>query len=157
MIKEFKDFIAKGNVIDLAVAFILGAAFTVIVKSLVSDILMPPIGLILGDASLADRFVVLKDGATAGPYTTLADAQGSGAVTMNYGTFIDAVIAFLVIGFILFMLVRSLKKAEQRREKEVVAAAPTTKPCPFCKSSISLDAQKCAFCTSDLSDAPATA
>lgn len=150
MLNEFRDFIAKGNVIDLAVAFILGAAFTVIVKSLVSDILMPPIGLLFGDASLADRFIVLRNGDVDGPYATLAAAQEAGAVTMNYGSFIDAIIAFLIIAFVLFLIVGYVKRAQNMRQKEVLAAAPTTKDCPFCRSAINIEAEKCAFCTSDL-------
>jgi large conductance mechanosensitive channel len=154
VLKEYRDFIAKGNVLDLAVAFILGAAFTVIVKSLVTDILMPPVGLIFGDASLADRFVVLKDGATAGPYETLEAAQTAGAVTMNYGVFIDAIIAFLAVGFILFMVVRYFKKIQERGKQEEAAAAPTTKKCPRCMSDVNINATRCSHCTSDI---PATA
>lgn len=150
MLKEYRDFISKGNVLDLAVAFILGAAFTIIIKSFVTDIIMPPIGLIFGDASLADRFVVLEDGSTAGPYETLAAAKEAGAVTMNYGVFIDAVIAFLIIAFVLFLIVRYFKKVQARNAKEEAAAAPTTQKCPQCKSEVSIDATRCAFCTSEI-------
>lgn len=156
MIKDFKEFVTRGNILDLAVAFVLGAAFTVIVKSFVSDILMPPIGLIFGDATLSDRFITLQDGGdVAGPYETLAAAKDAGAVTINYGTFIDAVIAFLIVAFVLFMLLRSVKRMQERNKEEEVAAAPTTKDCPFCHSSISIEATKCAFCTSQLSGAEA--
>lgn len=155
MLKAFKDFITRGNVLDLAVAFVLGAAFIVIVKSLVSDILMPPIGLIFGDASLSDRFVTLQDGDVAGPYITLAAAKEAGAVTMNYGVFIDGVIAFLIVAFVLFMIVRYVKKLQDRAKEEEVAAAPNTKDCPFCHSTVNIEATKCAFCTSELSPSPA--
>ena len=150
MLKDFRDFINRGNVLDLAVAFVLGGAFTVIVKSLVSDILMPPIGLIFGDASLADQFVVMKNGATAGPYDTLAAAKKAGAVTLNYGSFIDAVIAFIIVAFAMFIIVRYYKRMQEMNKKEVAAAAPTTKNCPFCQSSVSIKATKCAFCTADM-------
>ena len=143
MLKDFRDFINRGNVLDLAVAFVLGGAFTVIVKSLVSDILMPPVGLIFGDASLADQFVVLKNGATAGPYDTLAAAKEAGAVTLNYGSFIDAVIAFIIV--------RYYKRLQEMNKKEVAAAPPTTKSCPFCQSTISIKATRCAFCTAEIS------
>ena len=155
MLKDFREFITRGNILDLAVAFVLGAAFTVIVKSLVTDILMPPIGLIFGDASLADRFVVLQDGETAGPYVTLDAAEEAGAVTMNYGVFIDAVIAFLIVALVLFLILRYVKKLQELRREEEVAAAPTTKACPFCESEIKVSATRCAFCTSDLSTATA--
>lgn len=154
MLKDFRDFVTKGNILDLAVAFVLGAAFTVIIKSFVSDILMPPIGLIFGDSTLSDRFITLEDGGNVvGPYETLAAAKEAGAVTINYGNFIDAVIAFLIVGFVLFMLLRYVKRLQERSKEEEVAAAPTTKDCPFCHSTISLDASKCAFCTSQLAGA----
>ena len=154
MLKEYRDFIAKGNVLDLAVAFILGAAFTVIVKSLVTDIIMPPVGLIFGDASLADKFVVLEDGSTPGPYETLAAAKEAGAVTMNYGVFIDGIIAFLIIGFILFLIVKYFKKIQEMNAKEEAPAPPNTKKCPHCMSDVAIAATRCAFCTSEI---PATA
>jgi large conductance mechanosensitive channel len=155
LLTEFKNFISRGNVLDLAVAFILGAAFTVIVKSLVSDILMPPIGLIFGDASLANEFVVLEDGATPGPYASLADAQAAGAVTLNYGAFIDAIIAFLIVALALFLIVYYFQKAQNLRKKEVAAAAPTTKKCPRCMSDVNINATRCAYCTSDIPAASA--
>jgi large conductance mechanosensitive channel len=131
----------------------MGASFTVIVKSLVSDILMPPIGLLFGDASLADRFVVLKDGEVAGPYLTLADARAAGAVTMNYGTFIDAVIAFLAVAFVLFVIVRYSRKMTEKNKKEAPPAAPATKKCPHCMSDVNIGATRCAFCTSQIAAA----
>jgi large conductance mechanosensitive channel len=155
MLKEFRDFITRGNVVDLAVAFVLGAAFTVIVKSMVSDILMPPVGLLFGDSSLADQFVTLKDGATAGPYDTLIAAKEAGAVTLNYGNFIDAIVAFLIVGFAMFMIVKGVRKMEESRAKEEAAAPPTTKDCPHCQSTISITANRCAFCTSELEASPA--
>ncbi len=155
MLKDFRDFITRGNILDLAVAFVLGAAFSVIVKSLVSDILMPPIGLIFGDASLADRFITLQDGDTSGPYSTFAEAQNAGAVTMNIGVFIDAVIAFIIVGFALFVILRYVKKIQERNKADEIAVAPTTRDCPFCHSAVKLEATKCAYCTSELSVEPA--
>ena len=151
LFREYRRFISRGNVVDLAVAFVLGASFTVIVKSLVSDVLMPPITMILGDTALANKFVILKDGAEAGPYVTLAAAKQAGAVTLNYGLFIDGVVAFLLVGFATFMIVRYMKRAQDRFDKAEIAAAPTTKNCQFCHSAINIDATKCAFCTSELS------
>lgn len=155
MLKEFRDFITRGNILDLAVAFVLGAAFIVIMKSLVTDILMPPIGLLFGDTSLSDKFITLEDGDVAGPYVTLAAAKEAGAVTMNYGVFIDGIVAFLIVGFALFLIVRYVKRMQERNKEAEVAAAPTTKNCTFCHSEINLDATKCAFCTSQLTPEPA--
>ena len=149
MFKEFKEFAMRGNVVDMAVGIIIGGAFGTIVKSLVSDVMMPPIGLLLGGVDFSDLFLTLKEGSTAGPYATLAIAQKAGAVTISYGVFINAVISFLIVAFAVFLLIKGLNKLQ--REKEQPAAAPTSKDCPFCYSSISIKAKRCPNCTSELS------
>ena len=149
MLKEFKEFAMRGNVVDMAVGIIIGGAFGTIVKSLVSDVMMPPIGLLLGGVDFSDLFITLKDGATAGPYATLVMAQKAGAVTISYGVFINAVISFLIVAFAVFLLIKGLNKLH--REKEQPAAEPTTKDCPFCYSSIPIKATRCPNCTSELS------
>ena len=148
MFKEFKEFAMRGNVIDMAVGIIIGAAFGTIIKSLVSDIIMPPIGLLLGNVDFTNLFALLKEGATLGPYASLADAQKAGAVTINYGVFIMAIISFVIIAFCVFLLVRSINR--MRREEEAPPAEPTTKECPFCFSTIALKAIRCPSCTSEL-------
>jgi len=148
MLKEFKEFAMRGNVLDMAVGIIIGGAFGTIVKSLVSDVIMPPIGLLLGGVDFANFFVVLKGGTTPGPYAALADAQAAGAVTINYGLFINAVISFLIVAWAVFMLVRSMNKL--KRKEAAPAAAPTTKNCEFCLSAIPIKATRCPHCTSQL-------
>ena len=148
MLKDFKDFAMKGNVVDMAVGIIIGAAFGTIVKSLVADVIMPPIGMLLGNVDFSNLFVVLKEGAAAGPYLALADAQKAGAVTINYGMFINTIISFIIVAFAVFLLVRYLNKL--KREEEAPPEEPTTKECPKCFSTISIDASRCAFCTSEL-------
>ena len=150
MMKEFKEFAVKGNVVDMAVGIIIGGAFSTIAKSLIADVLMPPIGLMMGGVDFNDMFYVLKDGAeTAGPYANMEAATEAGAVTLNYGAFINNVLAFIVVAFAVFMMVKAINKA--KREEEEPEAEPTTKKCPACMSEIAIDATKCAFCTSDLS------
>ncbi|MBK9777387.1 MAG: large-conductance mechanosensitive channel protein MscL [bacterium] len=149
MLKEFRDFAMKGNVVDMAVGIIIGAAFGTIVASLVADIIMPPIGMLLGGVDFTNIFVALKDGSTAGPYPTLAAAQAAGAVTMNVGMFLNKVFSFIIVAFSVFMLVKAMNKAK-RAEPAPAPAAPTTKECPFCLSSIPLKATRCAHCASDL-------
>ncbi len=148
MFKEFREFAIRGNVVDMAVGIIIGGAFGTIVKSLVSDIIMPPIGLMMGDVDFANLFMVLKQGATAGPYVALADAQAAGAVTINYGIFINNVVSFLIVAFAVFLLVRSINR--MRREEEAPPAEPTTKTCPQCCSEIAIQASRCPHCTSEL-------
>jgi large conductance mechanosensitive channel len=149
MVQEFKEFAVKGNVIDMAVGIIIGAAFGTIVKSLVSDILMPPIGLLLGNVDFSNLFIVLKEGAAvAGPYATLANANSAGAVTLNYGMFINTIISFVIVAFAIFMVIKNINRLKKKEEAK--AAAPTTKECPFCFSSVPLKAIKCPHCTSDL-------
>jgi large conductance mechanosensitive channel len=145
MLKDFKAFIMRGNVVDLAVGVIIGAAFGTIVKSLVDDMLMPVLGLLTGGIDFSNMFVLLKAGAKApAPYASLADARAAGAVTVNYGVFINAVIAFLIVAFSVFLLVQAVAKLH----KAPAAAPPNTKDCPYCKRSIPLDATRCPECTS---------
>ena len=148
MMKDFKEFALRGNVLDMAVGIILGAAFATIVKSLVEDIIMPPIGLLLGNVDFSNLFIVLKQGAIAGPYAALVDAKEAGAVSINYGVFINYIITFLIIAFSVFLIVRSFVKL--KKEKEEPAAEPDTKQCPHCLSTIPIKATRCAFCTSQL-------
>ena len=148
MLKEFKEFAMRGNVVDMAVGIIIGAAFGTIVKSLVDDIIMPPIGLLLGKVDFSNLFLVIKQGAVAGPFTTIAEAHKAGAVTINYGIFANTVISFLIVAFAVFLLIRGLNKL--KREEQVPPAVPTTKECPKCFSTISIHASRCAFCTSEL-------
>ena len=149
MLKEFKEFAMKGNALDMAIGIIIGAAFGTIVKSLVSDVIMPPIGLLLGNVDFSSLFILLKSGAkVAGPYASLADAQAAGAVTLNYGIFINSVVSFLIIAFSVFLVIKSFNQF--KRKKEVPAAAPTTKSCPYCYTAIPIQATKCPACTSGL-------
>lgn len=150
MFKEFKEFAVKGNVVDMAVGIIIGAAFGTIVKSFVADIIMPPIGLLLGGADFTDLFVVLKAGAEgATEFVTLAEAQEAGAVTMNIGVFINTVISFLIVAFAVFLVIRNMNRL--KRQEEAPPAEPTTKDCPHCLSTIPIKASKCAYCASDVS------
>lgn len=157
---EFKKFAMRGNVMDMAVGIIIGAAFGKIVDSLVKDVIMPPIGLLLGKVDFANLFFVLKDGAvTHGPYVSLDAAQQAGAVTMNVGAFLNAIISFIIVAFAVFMLIKAMNTLQEkldRHNKE--QAAPTTKTCPFCYTVIPLKATKCPACTADLPAAkePAT-
>ena len=132
----------------MAVGIIVGAAFGTIVKSLVDDVIMPPIGLLLGEVDFANLTILLKAGNPAGPYAVLADAQAAGAVTINYGLFINAVVGFLIVAFVIFMLVRSINR--MKREEEAPPAELTTKECPYCLSTIPIKASRCAHCTSEL-------
>ena len=148
MFKEFKEFAMKGNVLDMAIGIVIGGAFGTIVKSLVADVIMPPIGLLLGGVDFSNLFAVVKQGAPAGPYTALADAQAAGAVTINYGVFSNSVISFLIVAFAVFMLVKSINA--MRRKEEAPPAEPTTKECPFCATEIAIKATRCPNCTSEL-------
>lgn len=146
MFKEFKDFAMRGNVVDMAVGIIIGAAFGTIIKSLVADVIMPPIGLALGNVDFTQLFAVLKQGMPAAPYATIADAQAAGAVTINYGVFTNTIISFIIIAFAVFMLIRRVNKLK----REEPAPEPNTKECPYCFSSIPIKATRCGYCTSDL-------
>lgn len=147
MLKDLKEFAMRGNVVDMAVGIIIGAAFGTIVKSLVSDIIMPPIGLLLGNVDFTNLFAVLREGAASGPYASLAEAQEAGAVTMNYGVFINTIISFVIVAFAVFLLIRNINRL--KREEEA-PAEPTTKECPHCLSTIPIKATRCAFCTAEV-------
>ena len=151
MLEEFKKFAMRGNVVDMAVGIIIGGAFGTIVKSLVADVIMPPIGLLLGGVDFTDLFMTLQEGATAGPYTTLAAAQEAGAVTISYGVFFNSVISFLIVAFAVFLLIRSINKLQAEEEEE--AEEPTEKDCPYCVTSIAIKATRCPNCTSELGSA----
>ena len=148
MVKEFKEFIVRGNVVDLAVGVVIGAAFGAIVTSLVNDVLMPPIGLLLGGVDFANLFILLKAGEPPGPYVSLAEAQAAGAVTINYGVFINMVVSFLVIAAVLFLIIRGVNRLQ--REEEAPPVEPAMKQCPYCLSDVALKASRCAYCTSEL-------
>ncbi|KPL17968.1 MAG: mechanosensitive ion channel protein MscL [candidate division Zixibacteria bacterium SM23_81] len=148
MLKDFKEFAMRGNVLDMAVGIIIGAAFATIVKSLVEDIIMPPIGLLLGNVDFTNLFIILKQGTIAGPYAALADAKTAGAVSINYGVFINTVITFIIVAFCVFLIVRNFVKL--KKKEEAPPAEPITKECPKCLSTIPIKATRCAFCTSEL-------
>lgn len=142
MLKEFRDFAMRGNVIDLAVGVVIGAAFGKIVTSFVNDVLMPPIGLLLGKVDFSSLFISLN-GQT---YVSLTEAQAAGAPTLNYGLFINAIIDFLIVAFVIFLFIRGIN----RMHKPTPAAAPTTKECPYCFTNIPVKATRCPNCTSEL-------
>ena len=144
MLKEFKEFAMRGNVLDMAVGIIVGAAFGTIVTSFVNDILMPPMGLLLGRVDFTNLFITLR----GEQYVTLDQAKAAGATTLNYGVFLNTVVNFLIVAFAVFLLIRQVNR--MRRQPEPAPAAPTTKECPYCFSSLSLRATRCAYCTSEL-------
>lgn len=146
MLKEFRDFVARGNVIDLAVGVIIGAAFGKIVSSLVSDVLMPPLGLLLGKIAFSDLFLNLGNR----PVATVAEAKATGVPTLNYGQFIDNIIQFFILAFVVFLIVRTVTKVYKP------IGPVTTKPCPYCAETIPLAAKRCGHCTSDLASTPAS-
>ena len=146
MLKEFKEFIMRGNVVDMAVGIIIGAAFGTIVKSLVDDVIMPPIGLLLGNVDFSNLFLVIREGKVAGAYETLAAAKAAGAVTINYGLFINTIISFLIVAFAVFMLIRAVNKLK----RETPPPEAVTKECPYCLSAIPIRATRCAHCTSEI-------
>lgn len=156
IISEFKKFIMRGNVIDLAVGVIIGAAFQSIVNSVVNDLIMPFIGLLTGGINFNDQFIVLKlaDGVADGTtYSTLSAAKSAGATVFAYGSFITAVINFLILAFVIFWMVKGINRLESFGKKnETIPATPTTKICPFCKSEIAIDASRCPHCTSELAE-----
>ena len=148
MFKEFKEFIMRGNVIDMAVGIIIGVAFGAIVQSLVKDVIMPPIGVVLGDVDFSNLFVVLKHGTTPGPYLSPAQAQAAGAVSLNYGIFLNTIISFFIIALAVFILIHQLDRL--KKKEPVAAPAPSTKECVYCFSTIPIKAIRCPNCTSDL-------
>jgi len=144
MLKEFKEFVTRGNMLDMAVGIILGVAFGKIITSLVTDVIMPPIGLALGKVDFTNLFINLS----GQNYASLEEARKAGAATINYGLFLNTVIDFVIVAFLIFLLIRQINRL--RRQPE---AAPTTKECPHCLSSVPLKATRCAYCTSDLAAA----
>ncbi len=147
MLQEFKEFALRGNVIDLAIAVVIGAAFGSIVTSFVNDILMPPIGMVVGNVDFSNLFITLS----RGQFETLAAAQEAGAATLNYGLFINTVVDFLIIAFALFLVVRQVNRLQRSKEEE--PAEPTTKECPYCLTTIPIGATRCPHCTSQLETA----
>jgi len=150
MFKEFKEFAMRGNVVDMATGIIIGGAFGTIVKSLVEDVIMPPIGLLLGGVDFSNLFIVLKNGTTPGPYAAVANAKAAGAVTINYGLFFNSMISFLIVAFAVFILIKGLNTLSRKPE---AAAEPTTQNCPYCATSIPMEATRCPHCTSELQSA----
>jgi large conductance mechanosensitive channel len=148
MFKEFKEFAMRGNVVDMAVGIIIGAAFGTIVKSLVADVIMPPIGLLLGNVDFSNLFVVLKGTSAGNAFASLAEAQKAGAVTLNYGLFLNTIISFLIVAFAVFMLIKGLNSL--KRKEEAPPEEPTTRECPRCLSEIPIKATRCGHCTSEL-------
>ena len=149
MLKEFKEFAMRGNVVDMAVGIIIGAAFGTIVNSVVADIIMPPIGLLLGNIDFSNLFIVLKEGTKgAGPYESLAAAKAAGAVSINYGFFINTVLSFVIVAFAVFLLIRGVNQL--KRQEAAPPSVPTTKECPYCLSTIPIKATRCGHCTSEL-------
>ncbi len=151
---EFKEFVMRGNVVDLAVAVIVGGAFQAIINSLINDLVMPFIGLITGGINFADQFLVLKapEGVDLTGVATAADATALGATVWAYGSFITAVINFIVMAFVVFLLVKVINKAQSIGKKAEEEPAPTTKKCPFCCSEIAIEATRCPHCTSEISE-----
>jgi large conductance mechanosensitive channel len=155
MLKDFKAFIMRGSVVDMAVGIIIGAAFSPIVSSFVNDVIMPPIGLALGNVDFQNLFAVIKEGTTAGPYASLAAAKAAGAVSINYGVFINTIITFLIIAAVVFFfIVRPIGQMRAREAAKQAAAAgtaaPTNKECPYCHTNIPIKATRCPNCTSEL-------
>jgi large conductance mechanosensitive channel len=151
MMKEFKEFAVRGNVVDMAVGIIIGGAFGTVVKSFVDDVMMPPLGMLVGNIDFQNILVVLRQGTPAGPYESLAAAKDAGAVTLNLGLFVNAIVSFAIVAFAVFLLIRSLNRL--KRKDEAPAPAPTTRDCPFCMSSIPLKATRCPHCTSEVTPA----
>ncbi len=146
MFKEFKEFALRGNMLDMAVGIIIGAAFSTIVKSLVNDILMPPFGWLLGGVDFENFYLTIKTGTPVGPYSSLADAQTAGAVTVNYGMFINTLISFLIVAIAMFLLIRAINRLQAGKDQQ----EPTKKGCPFCFTTISIQATRCPYCTSQI-------
>ena len=146
MWKEFKEFIARGNVINLAIGVIIGGAFSTIVSSLVNDIIMPPIGLLLGNVDFSNLFIDLSGQG----YESRAAAEDAGAATINYGIFVNHVISFIIIAFVVFLLVQQINRLKRAREEEEAPAEPTTKECPYCFTTIPIRATRCPNCTTQL-------
>ncbi|MBW3540128.1 MAG: large conductance mechanosensitive channel protein MscL [Planctomycetes bacterium] len=160
-VDDFKKFALRGNVLDLAIAFTVGAAFSTVAKSLVSDIIMPPVGMVLGQADFADLFWVIRAGENAAPpYATLAEAQEAGAVTINYGLFLNNCLALLLVALAMFFVIRAVNRVDERLDAAFghkPPAEPVNKKCPYCRSTIDFQASRCPHCTSQLSEEAAAA
>ncbi|MHB1193264.1 MAG: large-conductance mechanosensitive channel protein MscL [Longimicrobiales bacterium] len=151
VVKEFREFAVKGNVVDMAVGIIIGGAFGTVVSSFVNDVMMPPLSMAIGDTNFQDMMLVLREGSAPGPYATLAAAKEAGAVTLNVGMFINAAVSFTIVAFAVFLLVKGINRL--KREKAAPPPPPTTKECPFCASAIPLKATRCPHCTSEVASA----
>lgn len=149
MAREFREFAMKGNVVDMAIGIVIGAAFGTVVSSFVDDILMPPLGLLIGDVDFQDLFITLGSGAVPGPHPSLEAAREAGAVTLNYGVFMNQVISFLIVALAIFLVIRAMNRM-RRKDAVEPPAAPTERSCPFCASTISVKATRCPFCTSEV-------
>jgi large conductance mechanosensitive channel len=154
MWQDFKTFLMRGNVMDMAIGIVIGAAFSAVVKSLVDNVIMPPIGLLLGGVDFSNIMTVLKAGDPAGPYVTLTEAQDAGAVVIAWGVFINAIISFIIVAFVIFLLIRYYNRLQ--REPEPAPAEPTTKECPYCHMEIPIAAVRCPYCTADLAEVDLT-
>lgn len=150
MLKEFREFAIKGNMIDMAVGIIIGGAFGAVVNTLVTDMIMPPIGLLLHGADFSNLFIVIREGVKAAPYLTLADAKAAGAVTLNFGVFFNALIGFLIVTFSVYLLVRGVNRIRGEKPDAQAPAAPAVKECPYCCSMVPSKAVRCPACTSQL-------
>lgn len=156
ILKEFREFISRGNVLDMTVGIVVGTAFAAIAKSLASDVIMPPVGLVLGKVDFGNLFLVIREGSKDGPYATLADAQAVGAVTLNYGVFLNTVVSFLIVALAVFLIVRFVNRLHRKQVVAEVAPAPVaTRACPFCRLDVSPQAVRCPHCTSHLEEQPA--
>ena len=159
LVEDFKKFALRGNLVDMAIGFTVGAAFTTIARSLVDDIIMPPLGLLIGRADFSDLYVVLRPGDTeAPPYNTLAQAQAAGAVTLNYGLFINAMLTFVLVAIAMFMMIRFVNRLDEQLEQRFgeekpASDEPASKKCPYCLETIAYKATRCGHCTSDLKNA----
>lgn len=147
MIKEFKEFAIRGNVVDMAVGIIIGGAFTGVVKTMVDEVVMPPLGLLTGRVDFKDKFLLLKSGKVAAPYETLKEAKDAGAVVVAYGSLFNSILSLMIVALVLFFLVRWINHL---KKSEAPPPPPSTKPCPFCKTSVNVDASRCPACTSQL-------
>lgn len=151
LLNEFKEFAVKGNVVDMGVGIVIGAAFTSVVNSLVKDIFTPLLGLALAGIDFTNWFVTLKQGKQGGPYSNLAQAQADSAVTINFGQFLNSIISFLIVAFVLFFVIRAINRLKQMAEPPA-EEAPTKRQCPYCFSIVPEKASRCPFCTSDISN-----
>jgi len=149
-VQEFKDFISKGNMLDMAVGIIIGVAFGAVITSLVNDLIMPPIGMLMGGVDFKDWYLLLKEGKTGGPYPSLDSAVKDGAVTLRFGNFINILINFLIIALVIFVIIKMVARMKRKEAEKEAAKGPTTRACPHCDTQISLKATRCPNCTSEV-------